>query len=382
MSLARRWIAAPELQRTYLALLRPGGAAVEHQTAACAGTSHLLEHLFYRQNELDGHPLDHLGASMELLTTAETQHVLAAVAPEDAPRFAACFERWASAPRFPPAIVDSEIEVVIDEVEQAGRSPARTLWHQLMIRLAPASHLAGDFGGDAASLRALSGAQIADAQQRITSIGGALVALGPTSPWPAAAPLAHPAWTPPRVPIGGARQYEEIPIWGVGHSIVGCARLFAGLSSEDVIGAYARYASLAFGRVHEAQRRFHCELNLRYLQVELRVYRDAAVLAAFARCPTALAETVAALVEQLLCVPGEASAPERLRRCVLHYLLATRDDPERRALDEAARALYGVEPLDAVIARARAMSPAQLAAVTERAARSAATTVVFVEERA
>jgi Insulinase (Peptidase family M16) len=379
MSLSHQWIAAPQLQRTYLALVAPGGSAVEHHVGAPPGTSHLLEHLFYRQNELDGHPLDQLGGSVGLLTTAETQHIIAAVDPEDGPRVAQWFARWYSEPRFPADIVASEREVVIDEVAQANRSPTRVLWNLLMAALAPASHLARDFGGQAEELRALPLARLAELQQRIARAGGAQVALGPRSPWQTEAVKA-PVWQPARSEPPRNPQRMVRRVRGIGHCVIGSAQMLAGPASREFAGSYARYASLAFGRLHPSQRRFHLELNLRYLQLELRVHRDAVVLAAFARCPPALADTVAELTEALVASPGDAGTPARLHRCAVHGLLTLRDDPERRVLDEATRALYGIESLESEILRLCATSADELADTAVRAARGATATVMLVEE--
>ena len=356
----RRWIELPGLASTYSVLIVPGGSAAEQKVGAPAGLSHLVEHILYRQNELAGHPLDQLGGRVGLLTRAESMYAELTFRPEAAREACDLVSSWWNDLKPRRSIVEEEVAVVIDEVSQANRQPFRRYWQFLVEALFDTGPLRGHLGGEADVLLGVSPSQLRDYQHAIRDLGTFCLAIGPADPWVGekqedAAPWIPPASTP-------TRESKQIvrDVRGLGHCIVGCGRVVPGIRSSRVLGAYAAFAAIEFGRVHPVQHEFHVNMRFRHLNPVLCTFADAGVFAVTARCHVSQADRVTALLEQLMEEPTAGSSPERIYRCALHHVGELYDNVCRRAEEDATRLLHGAPELRVVLDELRCAVPEEV----------------------
>jgi predicted Zn-dependent peptidase len=372
----RLWIPAPHLRRTYIVFAVPGGAAAESRLGIPAGMCHVLEHLFYRQNGLAGHPLDRLGAKFGLETRAEVMYAFCAVDPEDAPLTVSLLDSWWRTPSFPPEPVEQEVAMVVDEISQSQRAPARRVWRELLRALAPSSHLALDFGGTPEAIRATRAADVARYHALLRDQAGTFVALGPQLPWEQDV-LPRARWRPSPIESAAAPSRVVHRTKGLEHAIVASGRLVAGLAHPHALGSYAALAALRYGRVHPAQRALHLDRGLRYVDAELRMFAERGVLAVTARCAPQDSDVVADLVESILADPAAGSDDDRLRRCAKHHLEWSLDHSDQRVVEEGFRALHGAPTLASVAEGVRAASGRTVRDAVERHGVGPIATVVF-----
>jgi hypothetical protein len=351
-----RWIPAPHLRHTYIALAAPGGAAAELLAGAPAGMSHLLEHLLYRQNEASGSPLDQLGGKFGLRTEREVMIAFLAFAPQEAATACELIHRWWDSLVVTPEMMSSEVEVVADEIRhtrQRGRSAVREI---LFRQLVSHGHLVREFVGDPTILRNLGTDDVMRFYRVIRSLGASLVAVGPERPWREDAWTADgPAWRPVTVPLSRRAGQIVIPTAGSDGTIVTAGCLMCGASSALGLGSLAAHSALEYGRLHPGQRRFHTELGLRFLEIESVLMCDVAVLSATASCPASRTKEVAEILETLIRNPADGSSAERLARSTRYKLGRQIENPETWAVDSATRLLFGLEPLESLWHRAHCM---------------------------
>lgn len=357
---SRKWLTETHLRRTYLAMAAPGGAAVEMILGAPAGISHLLEHLLYRQNDLSGNPLDRWGGKFGLKTGRDTMLAFLSFHSQDMQVAAQLIEQWWDNLQVTPELLAQEVSVVVDEIEQVRKcsSADSHLRQELLNILLPKTYLEQDFAGEPDILFKLTPEDVLEYHKQIRSLGAAVVAVGPEPLWNETTISTEPVnW---KLPINlenkPGKRIEKYAI-GLRHTVVTAARLVEGLSSSSALGSYAAYASLKFGRLHHAQRRFHVEMGLRYLNFDLHMYADIGILFATARCPTNRMLEVADLLEELLKTVGQDSDGDRLYKVLLHHLGWMRDIPYLQTTEEAIRTLYKLESLNVVLEKTKGLSP-------------------------
>lgn len=357
---SRKWLAETHLQRTYLAMAAPGGAAVEMILGAPAGISHLLEHLLYRQNDLSGNPLDRWGGKFGLKTGRDTMLAFLSFHSQDMQVAAQLIEQWWDNLQVTPELLAQEVSVVVDEIEQVRKcsSVEHHLRQELLNILLPGTYLEQDFAGEPDTLLKLTPQDVLEYHKKIRSLGTAVVAIGPEPLWSETTISTKPVnWRPPIVLKGKPGKRFEKRAIGLRHTVVTAARLVEGLSSSFALGSYAAYASLKFGRLHPAQRRFHVDMKLRYLNFDLHMYADIGILFATARCPINQRFEIADLLEELLNTVGQNSEGERLYRVLLHHLGWMKDIPYLQTTEEAIRTLYKLESLNVILEKTKELSP-------------------------
>lgn len=355
------WIPAPTQQLVHIALAAPGGAAAERAAGAPAGSSHVLEHLLYRQNSAEGHPLDQLGGKFGCVTERERMIAYLAFSPNDGAQAVRRVCRWWDEMAFDELILQEERNVVRAEIRGAGRNALRLIRMRAISDLAPESHLQGDFVGDDSTLASLPLETLRKMHRRVRALGAAIVALGPTNPWEDHS-LNTVQAVPWRPQLECIPQRRRIFLRGGSRtdSLVFVACLTPGLLSLNVLASYAAYALLAYGRVHPAQVSFHGKLRLRTLDVGLQMFAGAGLLSALALCDASRTQEVSRLLEDLLTEPMLGSAPDRVARCVRYHLAAMVDNPHDHTVAAAINLLHGAPPPTSLLSDAMEASPDEL----------------------
>ena len=372
------WIPAPHLQLTHAALVTPGGVAAERAAGIPSGTSHLLEHLLYRQNSLEGDPFDHLGGKFGLLTERERMTAYLAFQPSDSAGTLHRLRRWWDELNLDQTILAEECEVVADEIRNAGGSALHLVRSRVIGDLTFGTHLHGDFIGSKSTLISLNAEELRVAHQKIRALGAAIVALGPIDPWK---DLKTDEFTcePWRVAVEAIPQQKRVRLrggFGSGCLIVS-ACLMPGLTSPDVLASYSAFAALAYGRKHPSQIGFHRKLRLRTLDVSLQMFAGTGLLSAYALCDVAQVTEVCDLIEDLLTNPVRGSTADRIARSTRHHLASIIDNPHDHVVSSATNLLHGVPLPGTLLELVKSSSPEDLARSAASSVRSGPVTYIL-----
>lgn len=316
----------------------PGGAAAEHSFCLPPGTTHLFEHLFYRQNELNGRTLDSLGGKFGLVTDRSLSSAYISFGNEHASVASDLLIGWWNSPNLDPQILVQEKNVIRDEIKDASLSAYYALRRELSQRLAPDTWLAKDYVGTPSGIDMLTANDIRKLQSHLSRSAAVMVAVGSKSPWKVYNSTISEAWPPPLV-AKPSSQLDVGCIPTAGHALVLGGRILSALDSKQLLSAIAAFSALEFGRIHPMQHVFHSSLQLRFLSASLELIGNQALLTVFARCPDSHASEVGGLVKLMLEDPYQGSSKARLVNVTQHYLGSTMDDARAWAFLEARLAL-------------------------------------------
>ena len=367
---------AANLSLTYLVLAIPGGSAVEKQLDAPAGTAHLLEHLLYAQNSLHRSPMDQYGGKFGLLTDRETITALLVFSPADASLAWQHIKHWWDNPVISADLLAREKDIVMDEINRAVGGPIQKTRARSLAELSPHSHFSRDFSGLDQRLMAIDVETMYEWHRKIRLLGASVAAVGPVCPWEENTECqSNRLWRPesPRVPVKDNRRIR-LAAAGLNQTLVYGLSMHAGLASDNVLGSFAAYGALAYGRIHPVQKRFHEQMRLRFLDAGLESLPSANLFSVSALVSESQGEEVANLVSTLLHNPEKASTPERLHKVLLYELAKSLDCPKTHARQLAISALCGhPSPLD-LYNKAKSATHSQLNGWVQSATRSSSVT--------
>jgi hypothetical protein len=334
------------LAREYLGFCLAGGAEIEDAAQVPTGTSHLYEHLLFRQNDVDGGPLSQIGAKWGLSTDSATTTGFISLSPNDYPTASQHLRQWIFEPRWPKCLIDQEKAIIEEEVVGSSRSMMVELRQMVLSQICPGLPFSRGIHGTALDRRIISVQDLARYHAHVIRRPICLFSLK-FDAWPEAQVLSTSS--------SGTLRWQDLkPLDKVSclpaalgdRAVYYGMRAFPGLQDDGGGVALAAYGALEYGALHPASRQLVENFHLRHLEISLTCFGSISLLTVKAASRIENKKLIHAAITDMLRDPAAGSTAERVRATLTHELCARADTPSDYVVDRARRHFFAAPEVD------------------------------------
>jgi hypothetical protein len=324
--------------RSYLAVSLKAGPWADTTVGAPTGFSLLAQRLLYRHAvQSERTKFQEIGAKLGMRATAEEVCCFIACDAADLPTIGAWLSDLLTDWRVAEDDFLLELTALQSQLEATRHEARQEYWNQLV----------GDFGGpslaqpcDVPALARMEPDEVGVRLRSVLELGVGVAEFGPETD-PLASPVAAPARPLPAFTLSSSHETIEPVPRGIGTGLA----LLPGRLDEGYLAGLASWAALAYGRQSPSQESFHKSLALEELRIAFHPFVAGSLLELQTSFPGQLAGEVAAILRDLLAGEALGISGAIRERCLRHHLEQVYDSPVDRAVESAARALWGQQSL-------------------------------------
>lgn len=320
--------------RSYLAITLKAGTWADTVIGAPTGFSLLAQRLLYRNAvQSKRTKFQEIGAKLGMRSSAEEICCFIACSTADTSTVAAWLGDLLTDWRVPAEDFLLELTALQSQLESTRYDARQEHWQQLV----------GDFGGpslaqpcDVPALARMEPEEVEFDLKSMLTLGVGVAEFGSETD-PLSSPSDITTRPLPVITASASRETIEPARHGIGTGLA----VLPGRLDDRYLEGLASWAALAYGRQSPSQEQFHRSLALEELRIAFHPFVAGSLLEVQASFPRQLADEVTVILRNLLA--GEAqSISEAVRlRCLRHHLEQIYDTPVDRAVESAARALWG-----------------------------------------